>query len=777
MRSKNQTIKFFSLIILNLYSFVIYANNLIPLYLEVYLNNQATNLIVPIFIYAENDFYISPEELSELGINPTYMTLNEAGLIDLFCQIGIKTNYDAAQQILNLKVAPHLLETQKIAINANKKNDDATKADFGSALNYHFYSAKSSNHSSLAAAFEGRIFGNFGLFSTNHTLSKSSGQQAISRRLDTYFSFNDEQNLLNYKIGDFITSDLNWMRSNRLAGVQIRRNFKLNPSLITIPLLADYQGTAAVPSSLELYLNETLYDKRKLKEGPYQITDLPTLTGRGNTKIVVTDVLGQQKTVQNPFYISAEQLGRGLSDFALQLGFARRFYGTNDNNYASKIAAIGSVRYGLNNHLTLETEAQSTKNFHNLGLGGVISVFDLAAIHIAAAKSDYLGIKGRLNYLSFETNFGALQIYANNMRSFKEFNDVASVTAQTPKEYLTLPQNMRSAQLPQKSSQIIVGFSGFASSSINLSYMPQTSFNGDKSRLIAFSINQNVHKYLSLNLNFSKNLLQKHSNSLVIGASIPLGSQVSSQATSYHNHKQNYMTYEVSKIPNDTIGSFGWRARQAEQNQMFGASYLSKIAKFEGSAENQQNHTSASFGIHGGLTFMSGEFFAASNINDAFAIVDAGAPNIKVSYENRLIGYTDAKGKILLPNLRSYENNLISIDPLNMPLDAKVELTSLNLKPKERSGIIADFKVLVHNKTALISVIDANGAYIAVGTNAVLNGQTEYMVGYDGLLFLEDIKENNQLKIKLNNKQTCTAQFKANSNNIIRTEIYNLICR
>jgi len=58
-----------------------------------------------------------------------------------------------------------------------------------------------------------------------------------------------------------------------------------------------------------------------------------------------------------------------------------------------------------------------------------------------------------------------------------------------------------------------------------------------------------------------------------------------------------------------------------------------------------------------------------------------------VLYENRPIGETKSNGKLLVPNLRAYGSNKISIDPKALGVNDEIETTEEVVAPADRSGV------------------------------------------------------------------------------------------
>src|SRR3546814_8802438 len=70
-------------------------------------------------------------------------------------------------------------------------------------------------------------------------------------RLDSTWSWSSQQQLWTLNVGDFIRGNLAWSRPTRMAGVQWRRDFGLQPQLLTDPI-PQFFGEAADRKSTRL---------------------------------------------------------------------------------------------------------------------------------------------------------------------------------------------------------------------------------------------------------------------------------------------------------------------------------------------------------------------------------------------------------------------------------------------------------------------------------------------------------------------------------------------
>src|ERR687894_2722992 len=106
--------------------------------------------------------------------------------------------------------------------------------------------------------------------------------------------------------------------------------------------------------------------------------------------------------------------------------------------------------------------------------------------------------------------------------------------------------------------------------------------------------------------------------------------------------------------------------------------------------------------------------------------------------ENRLVGRSNRRGKLLIPSLRSFQDNRLSIDSTLLPADVEVARTDMVVRPADRSGVAADFGVRrVH--AALVTLLDKLGRAIPLGSIAKVDGADDQPVGHDGAAYVSEI--------------------------------------
>ncbi len=162
----------------------------------------------------------------------------------------------------------------------------------------------------------------------------------------------------------------------------------------------------------------------------------------------------------------------------------------------------------------------------------------------------------------------------------------------------------------------------------------------------------------------------------------------------------------------------------------------------------------------GAIAFADGRPFATNTIQDSFAVVDTnGVPGISVMDENRFVAKTGESGRVLIPDLRSYEANRVSIDPTDVPADAEVPATETIVRPQDRSAVVVTFPIR-RSHAALVVLVTPAGQALALGSKVIVQESNETgVVGHDGETFLRNLAEHNRLAVTEPAVTLCSAVF------------------
>ncbi len=108
---------------------------------------------------------------------------------------------------------------------------------------------------------------------------------------------------------------------------------------------------------------------------------------------------------------------------------------------------------------------------------------------------------------------------------------------------------------------------------------------------------------------------------------------------------------------------------------------------------------------------------------------------------HELIGRTNADGKLLVPDLNSYLENRLSIDPGQLPANASIESIEQLVIPRRNGGVHVKFPI-TFLQSALVEVFMPNNEPIAAGAVLSTRGaEKSYVAGWDGEIYIENLSE------------------------------------
>lgn len=737
------------------------------LYLEVFVNGNPTSLIATFYDHGSFGLGATPAELNEVGVKLS-PDLQASSIVHLHQIPGLTYRYTAETQSIELTVEARSLVPHKYDAMAHLKSADFAQASPGVLLNYALYGGVSSHLDDLVLSFNGgsvlldaRAFGPYGTFSTSTIARAFGAYQPEFLRLETFWSYSDQSRLLTYRVGDTMTGGLAWTRPIRMAGVQLQREFRLRPDLITMPLL-QMGGDTVVPSTVDIFINNTKVFSQSVPAGPFEIANIPVVTGAGMAEVVVRDAGGRETRTSAPIYASPSLLRPGLYEFSSEVGVARQEFGTASNTYDDALLASASIRYGAYDWLTVEGHAELAPDLLLLGFGHSAPIASWALASAAASASAHSGTFGSQVYLAMEFQLGAIGGRLSTQRTMGKFADLGTVTAarsliDTDSFLLRsfarppLAIDQLSLNLPALWDDTRLG--------LNLTHLKR---DGENPNIILSAVyGRRIYNDVSLLSTAFIDLGPQGGAGLFLGLSMPLGGGTAATTIA---HDRSGMSYgiEHAKARGSSQGDVGWhvRAQRGESQQLTAAvSYRAAQADINARLLNIDRSISATLELRGSIVALGDDVFVTTPIDDAFAVVDTGVPNIDVFHQNRRVATTNTRGRALVTGLNAYQSAPLRIDATQMPLDTELGAVEQVITPADRSGVLVKFDVRQGAKSATVILRHPDGSFLPVGVIGRLEGQDDpFVVGYDGQAFLTNLAATNSLVIELE-RGYCGAVF------------------
>lgn len=636
---------------------------------------------------------------------------------------GLTYTMDPATLVLTIEVLPELFDV--LALRRYAAERLVPQSGTGAYLNYDLNLNLGQNQStSFNGLFEAVFFADQGFGAlVNSFIVRAGGDGAEVVRLTNTWTKDLVGKRQSIRVGDSTTPFSQLSPGLNFGGIQWSTNFSLDPTYITAPLNT-IGGLADQPSVIEVFINNVLRSTEEVPTGPF-LLDIPgTGTGRTDIRILVTDVLGRQRLIDQSLYLAPTLLGEGISQFSVQAGLERENFALKSFDYGSAFIS-GAYRHGFSNQVTGEAYGAITEDLGVVGLGAdmVVSDFGQAGGFVLASHGDHgSGLQAgvSLQFVESKFNFSIRSIYAS-----PNFRQLGLNTDTQPAKFIN------SAGFGMR----VGSLGGFS-----ISVVHRDNRSGDD-QVILFSTQSLNFRFGTLALDSSVSFTPTREFAIAIRLILPFSPRDTVTASASRNSGRNAASLEYRRSLGFSDVGIAYRVR-AETNdgrQTFdgGLAWQNKITTVVADISNSGGRTRGSVGVAGAIGFMGGKLFLTRRIDGGFAVVDTGGiEGITVYLENRAVGKTDGSGRIYIPGLGAYRANSIRLETSEIPFDAAIGDDKIDVVPYFRSGVLVEFPIEVV-RSATITVVDEFGSPLPPGLQVQGDkSKSEGIVGFEGFTYL-----------------------------------------
>jgi len=668
---------------------------------------------------------------------------------------GLAYSVDAATQTMSMDIPAGLYDPSLVAERPDYL--DPTPSPPGGFLNYDVAAERRDGQTHTNALLEMGAFKASG--SLLGTFLAGEWQDGLRlKRLDTTWTQDRPAARTSLRLGDAISGTTGWARSVRFGGVQWATNFDTQPTLVTYPQ-PGIAGEAALPSTVDLYINDALRSRQEVPAGPFTLQDLPVMTGQGEMSLVVRDVLGRERVISAPYYASPRLLRAGLHDYSYEMGFVRRDYGLSSNGYG-RFLAVGTHRLGLSDRLTGEAHAELQRDQQTFGLGGVMLWPGAGVVNASLAASHGDGGDGGLVALGFQRQARVLSFGGNLQFASRRFRQLglgsvrrwqggsAGPGGYAPDQDASYEEVDR--QVPRVSSQLFVSLATRGQGSFGLSHVRQDY--RDEADIELFSANYSIGignlGFLSAAL--LRTLAPRMETSLSLLFTLPLGDRRTASIGTRREGGDQQATVRLQRnLP--TGSGYGYRLLAAvgePSRGEAGVSMQNDVGTYSLEAARYAGKDGVRASARGGVVALDGSAYLSRHVDDSFAVVKLpGYPDVRVYADNRLVARTDEDGNALLPGLRPYQKNPVRIEQADLPMDAEIDAIALDAIPYGRSGVLLAFPIR-RSRGATLTILLEDGRPLPAGAEVHVAGQAQgFPVGQRGQAYLTGLSEHNRLAV------------------------------
>lgn len=652
---------------------------------------------------------------------------------------GLTYRIDPSHATLLLDVAASRFATTRFS-GVSRAIDQPTPSPPGAYVNYDLFGGRGSRGESHASALvEAGVFGGWGTGSSTF-LARHQGGDNRALRLDTTWTHDRPADMASLRFGDVISAPSSWGRGVRFGGVQWGTNFATQPGFISFPL-PTLGGVAAEPSTVDFYVNNVLRLRRDVPSGPFTIQDLPIVTGQGDVRMVVRDLLGREQVVTQPFYASGGLLAPGLRDYSYELGFERENYGLASNDYG-RLIATATERRGFSDNFTGELHVEAMRGQQTLGIGSTLLLGNAGVLTASVAGSHDAAGTGALAELGIQHQSRYLSYGARTRLTTDGFIQLGYLPTARP---------------PRQTSSAFMSVSLGRRGSLGLNYTHQDFRGQDDVELVGVNYSRSVGWLGYLSLSALRFLGRDPAPLFSMNLTVPLGpaESASFSGQTHAGSKRGTVQYQHSLPVGTGVGYRLQTGLAANDPRQADLSLQNDVGTYTFGVASNPDGQAYQASVRGGVALLGGKVFPSRHIDGSFAVVQVpGFANVRVYADNQQVGATDRDGYALVPRLRPYQKNPIRIEQADLPMDAQIQGLQLDAVPYYRSALGLTFPVTRSRGAIVVIKLDDGsdlpaGAEVTVDANAVA-----FPVGLRGEAYLTGLGETSQLHATWNG-QNC----------------------
>lgn len=700
------------------------------------------------FVERQGALYVGPDAIEEwrlrlpAGVTPIQVRGSQFYPLATVPGFNARINYSTLS--VDLTFAPEAFSGTRLTMETELKRPKPSPVLPSLFLNYdlnyqHSQSRGGASSRDLGALLEAGASNDWGVLTTTavgrNITGGGPGLRNDWQRLETTFTHHMPERNLSLRLGDASTRIGLWGRSVFFGGVQLGTNFALSPGLLTqpLPLLA---GVSAAPSTVELYINDQLRRTSQVPTGPFVIDNNVGLTGSGEARLVVRDVLGREVVIVQPFFTTVQLLAPGLNDWTVEAGAVRENLGFRSSDYGHRFAA-GTWRRGISDRVTLEGRAEWSRNHEALGVGAIAALPGniLARSTLARSRHARAG-DGNFWLLGIERQWVRTAISAQVQGASRGYRELGM------NEFQFVQRRQMAANLNQM----------FGNSSMGLGFARIERHDGPTVTTLSLNYGYRFAQAGSVNFYYSKVMGSLGGDSFGVSLQLPLENNRFATAT-FNSHAGVQDVYaSVASFPDEST-DIGWRVLAGRLNEEAhaeaGVDLTGRYGRVYSDLSASPSQQSLRLGASGGMALAANRVFFTKRLDESFAVAELkGYPGVGVGLGASPTATTDAGGIAFIPYLSPYQNNQVRLNAQDLPISAEIDSIERIVVPSWRSAVKVEFPVR-SGRAALVKIHDEAGEPIPPGSTVQIRGEKEeFFVGRRGEAFVTGLQDRAVLVVR-----------------------------
>jgi outer membrane usher protein len=311
------------------------------------------------------------------------------------------------------------------------------------------------------------------------------------------------------------------------------------------------------------------------------------------------------------------------------------------------------------------------------------------------------------------------------------------------------------AALPTQESSVNLSYVMGHRGTLGVAYVSQISHRTDPLQIASVSYGVGVGQASTLSVAMLANLSGERNLRLYAMLSIPLSASLSMGVSAQASRsgiesgggsgRGNFSATVQRNLPSGD--GYGYRLQARNGSTEAALSLQNRLGTATLDVAQNEGATATRISASGGVAVLGGDVFLSRRIDQSFAVARVpGYAGVRVLADNQVAAHTDAKGNALIPRLRAYDSNVISIDQRDLPMDAEIGALSVRAVPYFRSGVDVRFPIR-RTQGATLTIVLEDGLPLPPGAVVRVMGQaSDAMVGSDGEVYVVNLEPDNRLR-------------------------------
>jgi outer membrane usher protein FimD/PapC len=693
-----------------------------------------------------DDFWIGAGDLGKLQVSPVDGAKRQVDGQPFYSLRSLATaglRFDEADLTLTLDFATQLLQGTRIDLMSLPPPLDITQPQTSVIAGYRVY-ARHSGDTGSQEGLETDLNFRYGPVLLHQDL-RVQGGDGVGRsvvRGATQGIWDDMARGARLTVGDVVTSAGPFGSTVLGGGLLYARHFELTPDQLRQPAASFQMGTS-LPADVEVSVDGTVIARQRVGPGPIAVDNLLQYGGTRRLQVTVTDVAGHRQVFDRPFLFTDQTLARGVHDFSYFVGRRAELDDQGQAHY-KEAAWQGLHRYGLTDAITLSAGGEGAKDFMNLGAGATVRSDFLGLLSVDAITSRdrvrgtrAAGWDARYAYLTPQSAISlSRRQFSPSFRSFSSAGPAAFPLRETTAAFTTHLGDVTLGVDVQRSVSATERVSS-AALRLGMSLSRRLSLNAD---VQVQRLNGVRQRFANVYLRFDFDTRNwatatAHSSNGSRQVEIEAGRTLS-QGEGFGYRAGMVTSTGAGATTASGYGSATWNLRPVTV-EVFGTSPIT-------GADRKAYYTEAA--LSGAIVGVGGYYGVTRRTDDSFVVARLGAAQagVDVLVNNHVEGKTDSEGKLVLPEVNSYDRQSISVNDKQVGMEYNLREKQHTITLPYRSGAVVDFGARkVHSVFGLVHVVDGGVSRTPPASALTLQGpggSRDIETSSAGDFYLEDAR-------------------------------------